>query len=113
MSVKSRIRRTTYKYGIEIPTSLEHARKLDEAKGNDFWRKAIEKEIMNVGIAFEVLECSDNVPAGWHAVTGHIIFDVRMDFTRKARWVLDGHKTTEPNIYTYAGLYPVKVCVLI
>ena len=30
-SVKSRIRRTTYKYVIEITKSLEHARKLDKA----------------------------------------------------------------------------------
>ena len=51
-SVKSRIFRTTHKYGTEIPTSIEHARKLDEANGNDFWRKAIKKEMMNVGIAF-------------------------------------------------------------
>ena len=27
-----------------------------------------------------------------------------MDFTRKARWVLDGHKTPEPNVSTYAGV---------
>ena len=42
-SVKYRIRRTTYKYGIKIPTSLEHVSKLDKANGNYFWRKAIEK----------------------------------------------------------------------
>ena len=27
-----------------------------------------------------------------------------MDFTRKARWVLDGHKTTDPIGSTYAGV---------
>eukprot|EP00957_Ditylum_brightwellii_P178146 13568842-Ditylum_brightwellii.AAC.1 len=27
-----------------------------------------------------------------------------MDFTRKARWVLDGHKTPNVNISTYAGV---------
>jgi hypothetical protein len=29
-------------------------------------------------------------------VTGHLIWDVKMDFTRKARWVLDGNKTPNP-----------------
>ena len=72
--------------------------------GNDFWRKAIKKEMMNVGIAFQVLEHSENVPVGWHVVTRHIIFDVKMDFTRKAIWLLDGHKTAEPKISTYAGV---------
>eukprot|EP00957_Ditylum_brightwellii_P083404 6339630-Ditylum_brightwellii.AAC.1 len=27
-----------------------------------------------------------------------------MDFTRKTRWVLDGHKTTDPVGSTYAGV---------
>ena len=34
----------------------------------------------------------------------HIVFDVKMDFTRKARWVLDGHKTADPEGSTYAGV---------
>jgi len=59
----------------------------------------------NVGIAFEALEDGVSAPPGWHKVTGHLIFDVKMDFTRKARWVLDGHKTPDPiGISTYAGV---------
>ena len=42
--------------------------------------------------------------AGWSHVTGHLVFDVKMDFTRKARWVLDGHKTPNPIGSTYAGV---------
>ena len=42
-------------------------------------------------------------PPGWSKSSGHIIFDVKMDFTRKARWVKDGHKTPEPEWSTYAG----------
>ena len=64
--------------------------------------------MMNVGIAFEVMGYYENVPVGWHAVTGHIIFDVKMDFTRKARWVLDGHKTAESKISIYAGVVSRK-----
>ena len=33
-----------------------------------------------------------------------IVWDVKMDFTRKARWVLDGHKKTNPIGSTYAGV---------
>ena len=33
-----------------------------------------------------------------------MIFDVKMDFTRKARFVLDGHKTPSPLGSTYAGV---------
>ena len=43
-------------------------------------------------------------PPGWSKVTGHLVFDVKMDFTRKARWVLDRHKTPDPVGSTYAGV---------
>ena len=33
-----------------------------------------------------------------------MFFDVKMDFTRKARFVLDGHKTADPVGSTYAGV---------
>ena len=59
---------------------------------------------MNVGIAFHNLERGEEVPNGWSKVTGHIVFDVKMDFTRKARWVLDGHKTPNITGSTYAGV---------
>ena len=58
----------------------------------------------NVGIAFEILGDSETAPRGWAKQTGHIIFDVKMDFTRKSHWVLDGHKTTDPIGSTYAGV---------
>ena len=32
------------------------------------------------------------------------MFDVKMDFTRKTRWVLDGHKILSPDGFTYSGI---------
>jgi hypothetical protein len=43
-------------------------------------------------------------PVGWSKMTGHLIWDVKMDLTRKTRWVLDGHKTPNPIRSTYAGV---------
>jgi len=104
MQIKSRVRRTSHKYRIEVPTSIAHAYQIDAKNGDNFWHKAIEKEMHNIGIAFEILEPGTNVPVGWTPVTGHIIFDVKMDFTCKARWVLDGRKTADPDCSTYAGV---------
>ena len=55
-------------------------------------------------VAFEILDQDSKVPVGWSKSSGHIIFDVKMDFTRKARWVNDGHLTRAPDISTYAGV---------
>ena len=46
----------------------------------------------NVGVTFKILDEGQHAPHGWKQVTGHLVWDVKMDFTRKARWVLDGHK---------------------
>ena len=72
--------------------------------GNTFWRDAIGKEMHNVGITFQILEEDENIHVGWKHATGHMIFDVKMDFTRKTRWVLDGHKCPDPFGSTYAGV---------
>ena len=103
-SIKARIRRTTHKYGIEIPTSHKAAKELDQKNGNDFWIRAIEKEMYNVGIAFEILDKDKTAPVGWSKESGHLVFDVKMDFSRKARWVLDGHRSADPIGSTYAGV---------
>ena len=102
--VKARIRKTTQKYGIEIPTSVSHAMAIDERNGNTLWKDALAKEMTEVGIAFEVLNDGQHAPVGWRKTTGHLVWDVKMDFTRKARWVLDGHKTPDPIGSTYAGV---------
>ena len=94
--IKARIRKTTHKYGIEIPTNIKHAFEIAKANNNTFWRDAVAKEMTEVGIAFEVLEHGEKAPKGWSKVTGRLVWDVKMDFTRKARWVLDGHLTPNP-----------------
>ena len=38
----------------------------------------------------------------------YLIWDVKMDFTTKARWILDGHKTTDPIGSTFAGVVSRK-----
>ena len=64
-SVRKRITQTTHKYGIEIPTSWDHAVKIDRKNNNRLWRDAVAKEMKNVGVAFDVLESHQNVPVGW------------------------------------------------
>ena len=103
-AVKNQIRKMTHKYGIEISRDVEHAHEIDARNGNTMWRDALKKEMYNVGVAFEILDEGAHAPHGWKQVTRHLVWDVKMDFTRKARWVLDGHKTPDPIGSTYAGV---------
>ena len=103
-AITTRAKVKTHKYGIRMPRTLEEAYTIDNQLGNTLWRDAIALEMHNVGIAFEILDDGKSPPPGWKKVTGHLVFDIKMDFTRKARWVLDGHKTAKPDGSTYAGV---------
>ena len=54
----------------------------------------------NVSVAFDILDEGKDAPPTYKPVGGRIIFDVKMDFTRKARWVAAGHKAPDPTFFT-------------
>ena len=103
-AINTRVRKVTHKYGIEVPTEVEHAKELDMQNGNTIWMDAMAKEMYNVVVAFEVLDEREQALNGWKKTTGHLVWDVKMEFTRKARWVLDGHKIPDPVGTTFAGV---------
>ena len=83
---------------------MEHAKELDTKNGNTLWGDDVDLEMDNVAVAFKILENGEPVPVGWRKSSGHIVYDVNMDFTRKARWVKHGHLTRDPDNSTYAGV---------
>ena len=103
-AVKSRTVRVSHNYGIEIPRSISEAFRLDEKNRDTFWRDAVNKEMENLKVAFDILPEGKEPPPAYRKATGHLIFDVRMTLERKARWVKDGHRTPEPRWSTYAGV---------
>ena len=102
--VKTRARKLSMKFGLDVPNTVEEALAIDKKNGNDFWRKAIEKEMKNVGVAFEVLGDDDKLPPGYKQITCHLVFDVKFDLTRKARYVAGGHLTDTPSFLTYSSV---------
>ena len=103
-AVKSRIRNITHKYSKEVPTSADHGYELYQKNRDPLWRGAIKLEMHNNGVGFQILEENKRDPPDFSKVTGHLIFDVNMEFTRNARFILYGHKTPDTIGYTYAGV---------
>ena len=58
----------------------------------------------NVGIALKILDTGEIPPPGYKKSIGHMIYTVKMDFTRKAWWVKGGHRTTDPESSIYSGV---------
>ena len=58
----------------------------------------------NSRVTLNFLDRYDHVPVGYKEITCHFIFDVKMDLTRKARYVAGGHITNPPLSMTYASV---------
>ena len=102
-----RLIQRTHKFGIEVPRTIKRALEIDQETGTDFWYKAIGKEMTNNASAFEILdfiEAGGVVPPGYTKITCHMIFDIKMDFTRKARFVAGGHLTDPPKESVYSSV---------
>ena len=76
--VKARLKKTTHKYGIGIPTSIADDERLDYLNGNRLWQEDLEKEMFNIGVAFQILEDDKSLPVRWKPSSGHIIWDVKL-----------------------------------
>ena len=103
-AVRSRSKKRDNKFGIEAPRTVKRALEIDRETGTDYWRKAIEKEMMHVRCAFRILEEDAPEPRMSKRIPCHMIFDVKMDFTRKARLVAGGHFTDPPASLTYSSV---------
>ncbi len=51
--MKSRYWKTSHKYGVRLPHSVQEALQIDKETGTDFWWKAIQKEMKKVMIALD------------------------------------------------------------
>jgi hypothetical protein len=71
---------------IRLPNSIKEALALDRDNGNHLWDDAIMKEGSGVRIAFKPKE-DGKPPPGYKEAKLMIIFDIKMDFTRKTRLV--------------------------
>ena len=111
--VKTKYWKTTHKYGVRLPKNAEQALRLDQESGTKLWETAINKEMKKAKVAYnEVDDCTPDdvrhgkVPelTGFQEISCHLIFDVKMDFTRKARFVANGSTTDAPVALCYSSV---------
>mmetsp|Transcript_6957 Transcript_6957/g.15347 ORF Transcript_6957/g.15347 Transcript_6957/m.15347 type:complete len:588 (-) Transcript_6957:1134-2897(-) len=125
IKVKKKYWRTTHKFGVRLPKSVDEALKIDKDNNNHLWENAIKKEMAKAGVAYVPVEgCTpEQVRAkeepsliAFQEIKCHIVFDVKMDFSRKARFVAGGHMTDTPSSLTYSSVVSrdsVKIAFLI
>ena len=95
-----------YKFGVRVPRNREEALILDKINGNHLWEEAIEKEINQLLFyeTFDIKNRGDKAPQGYQKIPGFLVFDVKYDLRRKARFVAGGHVTNPPREEVYSGV---------
>jgi Reverse transcriptase (RNA-dependent DNA polymerase) len=104
LKVNTRYIRKEDKYGIQIPKSVNEALRIDRETGTAFWSEAIKKEMKVILPAVRLLNHGEKAPVGYQMVPCQMVFDVKVDFSRKARYVGGGHVTQPPTTQTYASV---------
>ena len=101
-AINSQVKKKAHKYGVKTPTSLKDAHRLDAPSKDTRWFDTRIMEMKNVGVTFEILPNRKKVSICWKKVGVHLICNVKMDFTWKARWVKDGHRIPDLKTSAYA-----------
>ena len=69
------------------------------------WYDAIAKYVYPVLVACKISGEREFPPPGWTKSSGHLIFDLKMDFIMKSMWVKYGNRTQDPETSSYDGVF--------
>jgi hypothetical protein len=102
--MKTKYQRTEQNFGIVIPKTVKETLTIDQETNTTNWADAINNKMRVILPALNILETDKKAPVGYQAIPYHMMFDVKMDFTRKARFVAGGQVTQPPSTQTYASV---------
>ena len=94
-----------YKFGVQIPTSISHALRLDKLNGNNLWQEAIQKEMdqLKEYQTFRLSTDQDDLTT-YQQIPYHMVFDCKFDGRRKGRLVAGGNHTIVTSEQVYSGV---------
>ena len=98
------IRKGKTKFGTQVPSSVEEAKMIDNTNSNSLWQDMIEKEIKNSRVTFKLLSRRENALPGYNEILCHLVFDIKLKMTYKARFVTSRHLTDVPANITYSSV---------
>jgi len=106
-----------YKFGIEVPHSIQHALWLDSKNGNHLWEEATNMELQQIN-EYETFRPANNgkISNQHTRIPYHFVFDVKFDMQWKVRLVAGGNHTEplkENNFWGVVGMETVRIGFLI
>jgi hypothetical protein len=93
-----------FNFGIRIPQTTKEAIEIDREDNSQDWHNAIMKEMANGRVALKLQDRGTAPPPGYKKIPLTMIFDIKMEFTKKARLVAGAHRTTPLTSMTYSSV---------
>ena len=104
-ATKRKYSKTTHKFGIQLPKTVAEALQIDKETGTTFWYDALQKEMQNNRVAFDIREKDTLIPNGYQHMKCHMVFDIKMGtLHRKCCLVAGGHMTETPTHMRYSSV---------
>ena len=70
----------SHKYSVQIPSTVQEAYMFDKANGHTFCCDALNKDMENLKLAFDIFPGGKSPPVHYFKESGYFIFDVSMNF---------------------------------
>jgi hypothetical protein len=102
-------RQPKIKFGVEVPYSIHHALQLDQRAGNNLWKEAIDKELiqLNEYKTFRLRRSGEDL-SEYTRIPYHCVFDVKFDGRRKCRLVAGGNHTSPSKESVFSGVVNIS-----
>lgn len=78
-AAKSKRQKKFSKFGIEVPYNVERALVIDLETKTNYWSKAIEKKMIHVTAAFQILDQGESAPIASKFIKCHMHFEIKSD----------------------------------
>ena len=88
-------KQVVFKFGVQVPQSVQHALALDSYAGDNGWKESMDKEIktlLEMG-TFKILKRGEKPPPDYQYVPHHFVHDVKFDLRKRSRLVAGGNWT--------------------
>ena len=110
---KKKYWKTNHKFGIRVPKSVAQPLQIYKENLNDLCEKSIREKMSKVSMAYVAIDnftpeqvVSKQYPSliTFQEIKCHMIFDIKIYFTRKARFLEGGHMAEAPPPLTYSSV---------
>ena len=95
-----------FKFGFEIPRTMQDAERINKENGNTLWMDALAAKINTVKVTIKILgDANAQAPVEYGSINCHVVYNIKLEgFKRRVRWVAGASQMEVSPTLTYASV---------